>query len=162
MKTLIIITSIFLFGCSSRLPERRPSNTSGMMGEFNPRALDELPADNPTDDEPEDSQTTCTETEQDEEVVVEEPCEVVEPEEEPEPEQEEEEQEPEYIPDSCFSYLDCPNHEACDVVSSRCFLCTEGWHCNNQYDLQRTGPSFCCTVENAENQRCNLVGICQE
>jgi hypothetical protein len=131
-----------------------------MMGEFNPRALDELPADNPTNDEPEDSPTTCTETEQDEEVVVEEPCEVVEPEEEPE--QEEEEQEPEYIPDSCFSYLDCPNHEACDVVSSRCFLCTEGWHCNNQYDLQRTGPSFCCTVENAENQRCNLVGICQE
>jgi hypothetical protein len=157
MKTLIVIASIFFFGCSSRLPERRPSNTSGMMGEFNPRALDELPADEPPADdleEYEDSPPTCTETEQDDEVVVEEPCEVVE-----EPE---EDQEPEYIPDSCFSYLDCPNHEACDVVSSRCFLCTEGWHCNNQYDLQRTGPSFCCTVEHAENQRCNLVGICQE
>ena len=157
VKTLIIIASIFFFGCSSRLPERRPSNTSGMMGEFNPRALDELPVSNPPADEPEDSPPTCTETtEQDDEVVVEEPCVLVEPEEEPE------EQEPEYTPDSCFSYLDCPNHEACDVASSRCFLCTEGWHCNNQYDLQRTGPSFCCTIENAENQRCNLVGICQE
>jgi hypothetical protein len=126
-----------------------------MMGQFNPRALDELPVSNPPADETEDSPPTCTETGQDDEVVVEESYEVAEI-------PEEEDREPEYIPDSCFSYLDCPNHEACDVVNSRCFLCTEGWHCNNQYDLQRTGPSFCCTVENAENQRCNLVGICQE
>jgi len=159
VKILIITSLIFFFGCSSQLPERRPSNRSGMTGEFNYRQTDEIPASDPPSEESEeheDTTATCTEIEQEGEVVVE------EPEEEREEEREEEEQETEYIPASCFSYLDCPNHEACDIISSRCFLCTEGWHCNNQYDLQRTGPSFCCTVENAENQRCNLVGICQE
>ena len=157
MKALFIIMSILLVGWSSQLPERRPSDRSGMTGEFNYRQTDEIPTNDPPSEEPEEreaSPPTCTEIDQEDEVVVEDPDETEQG--------QEEEQETEYTPASCFSYLDCPNHEACDIISSRCFLCTEGWHCNNQYDLQRTGPSFCCTVENAENQRCNLVGICQE
>jgi DNA mismatch repair ATPase MutL len=84
-------------------------------------------------------------------------------EEEPEEEIEEEQEEPENEnTNSCFSYIDCPNQEACNVVSSTCFLCTDNWHCNNQFDLQQVGPSFCCTLEDINNQRCDLIGTCQE
>jgi hypothetical protein len=87
-----------------------------------------------------------------------------EPTEEPvEEEIEEETEEPENEEtNSCFSYIDCPNQEACNVVSSTCFLCTDNWHCNNQFDLQQVGPSFCCTLEDINNQRCDLIGTCQE
>ena len=92
-----------------------------------------------------------------------------EPEEEPAPQEEPEQpacQSPEEPEDEeislCFSYLDCPNHEACNIVSSTCFSCTAGWHCNNYFDQQRTGPSACCTQEAFDNERCDLIGTCKE
>jgi len=62
----------------------------------------------------------------------------------------------------CFSYLDCPSHEACNIVNSTCYSCTENWQCNNQYDLEQVGPSFCCTAEDVNQNRCFLIGTCQD
>ena len=120
---------------------------------------------NDTEEEENEEDNTNNDTQADlEEEPEEEPQE--EPEEEPQDDIEEEEPEESEEPEnentnSCFSYIDCPNQEACNVVSSTCFLCTDNWHCNNQFDLQQVGPSFCCTLEDINNQRCDLIGTCQ-
>jgi len=129
--------------------------------------LDEL-----DDTQPPDNSDVCSPSSEPEEELEEElPEEELEeelPEEEPEeelPEEEPEEELPESDFDptdySCFSYLDCPNYEACDIMSSTCFYCTSGWQCNNQHDMQQTGPSFCCTAQNVADQVCAIIGTCQ-
>lgn len=155
---------VAMAGCSTQLPERgRPQSCSGMFGDFNARDVDELaPAPTTPEDEEEivEQETPATTpssppSAQEDEQPYDEGCETQDPIEEP-PAQEFESVYP------CFSYLDCPNHEACNVVNSTCYSCTESWQCNNQYDLEQTGPSFCCTAEDVNQNRCFLIGTCQD
>jgi hypothetical protein len=175
-KCSLVFATIFVLGCGSQRTGDEVSNETWLASEH-PESTknnsDSRTENNNIQSEPEqdtDDPTppTTIEEEQPEETVAEEPeTEESKPEEEPEPEDEPTSSEPEEEPEdeeinSCFSYLDCPNHEACNTISSTCFLCTEGWHCNNHFDQQQTGPSFCCTQEDIDNQRCDLVGTCQE
>jgi hypothetical protein len=171
LKFLVIL--FIAFGCGSQRTGDEVSNETWLASEHPNSPIKSNYEENTEDSiqsEPEDDVDDPTppapiEEEQPEETVAEEP---EEPEEEPEEQPEveapldEPEDEDEEETNSCFSYLDCPNHEACNAVSSTCFLCTEGWHCNNYFDQQQTGPSFCCTPEDVDNQRCDLVGTCKE
>ena len=177
---IFLIILLIAIGCGSQRIGDEVSNETWLASEH-PNSPDKknhgVGAGNRTQSEPEEtpeeeSPPAPVEEEQQEEAVTEEPEEATE--EEPTPEEPEEEptpeeptpEEPEDTEDeevnSCFSYLDCPNHEACNPISSTCFLCTEGWHCNNHFDQQQTGPSFCCTAEDIDNQRCDMVGTCKE
>ena len=145
LRFLIIL--FVAIGCSSG-PEEESNNPPEFTERTPTSTADQIPTNTPVDpdSEPEPDQEYETETDP-------------EPEIDPETEEEPEEEEVIYY---CFSYLDCPNHEACNIVSSTCYSCTEGWQCNNQYDIKRTNPSFCCTQEAFDEERCDLIGTCKE
>ena len=159
MRLLLIL---FLLGCSEQLPERRPTDRSGMFGEFTAREVDSLSDSGQTDEPSYDEQPSYDE----------EPSYDEQPSYDDDTEEETENhysddldvddsREEEAGVNVCFSYLDCPHQEACNIVSSTCYLCTEDWQCNNQYDLQQTGPSYCCTEDDIMNERCGSLGSCQ-
>jgi len=135
--------------------ENEDNHYNPNLTEINDTEEEENEEDNTNNDTQADTEETIPEEEPEES-----PQDDMDEEEEDEELEEPEESESENT-NSCFSYIDCPNQEACNVVSSTCFLCTDNWHCNNQFDLQQVGPSFCCTLEDINNQRCDLIGTCQ-
>jgi hypothetical protein len=180
LRFLIIL--FIAIGCSSGPIEEEPNSPPEFTERTPTSTADQIPTSTPVEEEPEsdpepEEEEPEPETEEEPEPepepeteTEEEPEPETELEEEPEPEEEEEEQEEEEIVNTlpinldvlCFSYLDCPNHEACNIISSTCYHCTEGWQCNNQYDIRRTRPSFCCTQEAFDEERCDLIGTCKE
>ena len=152
---------------SPEFDDRTPTSTADQIPTTEPEQPEEVKLERPS--EPVEEEEQEGELEQEAELILDD-----EPEEEEEQEEEvieEEEPEEEEIVNTipidldvlCFSYLDCPNHEACNIISSTCYHCTEGWQCNNRYDLKRASrPSFCCTEEAYDEGRCDLVGTCKE
>jgi hypothetical protein len=167
LRFLIIL--FVAIGCSSG-PEEESNNPPEFTERTPTSTADQIPTSTPVEDNLDDPEEPEIEPEPEEEP---EPETEEEPEPDPEPEEEGEEEDEEDEEDivntipirfqhPCFSYLDCPNHEACNIISSTCYSCTESWQCNNQYDIKRTRPSFCCTQEAFDEERCDLIGTCKE
>jgi hypothetical protein len=168
LKFFIIFT--IAIGCSSGAVEEESSNPPEFVDRTPASTADQIPTSTPVEDAPEDPEEAKLERPSEPEFDPEEkkeeelrPEKEPEQEEEEEQEQEEEEEDEEEIKYACFSYFDCPNHEACNIISSTCYSCTKGWQCNNQHDLKRASrPSFCCTPEAFDEERCDLIGTCKE
>ena len=154
---------------SPEFVDRTPSSKADQIPTSEPEQPEEVKLERPSEPEKDEQEE---ELEQEAELILDdEPEEEEEVEEEEEAEEEEDEQgEEEYVNTVpidldvlCFSYFDCPNHEACNIISSTCYHCTESWQCNNRYDLKRASrPSFCCTEEAYDEGRCDLIGTCKE
>ncbi len=171
-RSYILRFFIILFvaiGCSSGAAQEESNNTPEFVDRTPVSTADQIPTSTPVEDASEEPEEVKLERPSEPELEPEEEQEEeLRPEEEPEEEEEEEQQEQqeedeeeEEIKYACFSYLDCPNHEACNIVSSTCYSCTEGWQCNNRYDLERSRPSFCCTPETFDEERCDMIGTCK-
>jgi len=180
LRFLMIL--LIAIGCSAAPPQqesesdnspefvdRTPSSKADQIPTSEPEQPEEVKLERPSEPEKDEQEE---ELEQEAELILDdEPEEEEEVEEEEEAEEEEDEQgEEEYVNTVpidldvlCFSYFDCPNHEACNIISSTCYHCTESWQCNNRYDLKRASrPSFCCTEEAYDEGRCDLIGTCKE
>ena len=180
LRFLMIL--LIAIGCSAAPPQqesesnnspefvdRTPSSKADQIPTNEPEQPEEVKLERPSDPVEEEEQEE--ELEQEAELILDdEPEEEEEQEEEVIEEEEDEQGEEEYVNTVpinldvlCFSYLDCPNHEACNIISSTCYHCTESWQCNNRYDLKRASrPSFCCTEEAYDEGRCDLIGTCKE
>ena len=147
--------------------ERTSTSTTDQIPTSESEQPEEVKLERPSD--PEEELEQEEEFEQETELILDDEPEEEEEVEEEETEDEEGEEEEEIVNTLpinldvlCFSYLDCPNHEACNIISSTCYHCTESWQCNNQYDIRRARPSFCCTQEAFDEGRCDLIGTCKE